>query len=55
MNYTLEGRAAIITGASQGLGQAIAQAYVDAGQMSYYVLAMVRFWSRREQNCRSAP
>lgn len=31
MNYTLEGRAAIITGASQGLGMAIAQAYVDAG------------------------
>lgn len=31
MNYTLEGRAAIITGASQGLGKAIAQAYVDAG------------------------
>ncbi len=31
MNYTLEGRTAIITGASQGLGKAIAQAYVAAG------------------------
>jgi NAD(P)-dependent dehydrogenase (short-subunit alcohol dehydrogenase family) len=31
MTYSLEGRAAIITGASQGLGLAIAQAYVKAG------------------------
>jgi NAD(P)-dependent dehydrogenase (short-subunit alcohol dehydrogenase family) len=31
MTYSLEGRAAIITGASQGLGLAIAQAYVTAG------------------------
>ncbi len=31
MTYTLEGRAAIITGASQGLGLAIARAYVTAG------------------------
>ena len=31
MTYTLEGRAAIITGASQGLGLAIARAYVKAG------------------------
>jgi len=31
MFYSLEGRAAIITGASQGLGFAIAEAYVKAG------------------------
>jgi NAD(P)-dependent dehydrogenase (short-subunit alcohol dehydrogenase family) len=31
MTKTLEGRAALITGASQGLGVAIAQAFVDAG------------------------
>jgi NAD(P)-dependent dehydrogenase (short-subunit alcohol dehydrogenase family) len=31
MTYSLEGRAAIITGSSQGLGLAIAQAYVTAG------------------------
>ncbi len=31
MTYSLEGRTAIITGASQGLGLAIAQAYVRAG------------------------
>jgi len=31
MRYSLEGRAAIITGASQGLGLAIARAYVAAG------------------------
>ncbi|HYM62674.1 MAG TPA: SDR family oxidoreductase, partial [Thermoanaerobaculia bacterium] len=31
MSYDLNGRAAIITGASQGLGQAIARAYVSAG------------------------
>ena len=31
MRYTLDGRAAIITGASQGLGLAIARAYVMAG------------------------
>jgi NAD(P)-dependent dehydrogenase (short-subunit alcohol dehydrogenase family) len=31
MTYSLEGRVAIITGASQGLGLAIAQAYVTAG------------------------
>jgi len=31
MTYSLEGRAAIITGASQGLGLAIARAYVTAG------------------------
>lgn len=31
MNGALDGRAAIITGASQGLGLAIARAYVDAG------------------------
>jgi NAD(P)-dependent dehydrogenase (short-subunit alcohol dehydrogenase family) len=31
MTYSLEGRAAIITGASQGLGLTIARAYVQAG------------------------
>src|SRR5262245_57945210 len=31
MTRTLEGRAAIITGASQGLGLEIARAYVEAG------------------------
>lgn len=31
MDYSLEGRSAIITGASQGLGLAIARAYVRAG------------------------
>lgn len=31
MNYTLEGRNAVITGANQGLGYAIAEAYVKAG------------------------
>jgi NAD(P)-dependent dehydrogenase (short-subunit alcohol dehydrogenase family) len=31
MIRTLEGRAALITGANQGLGKAIAKAYVDAG------------------------
>ncbi len=31
MVYTLEGRAALITGANQGLGLAIARAYVQAG------------------------
>ena len=31
MNYSLAGRAAVITGASQGLGLAIARAYVEAG------------------------
>jgi NAD(P)-dependent dehydrogenase (short-subunit alcohol dehydrogenase family) len=31
MNFTLKGRGAIITGASQGLGLAIAKAYVSAG------------------------
>src|SRR5438046_461180 len=31
MNHPLEGRSAIITGANQGLGLAIAQAYVQAG------------------------
>jgi len=31
MTYTLQGRAAIITGANQGLGLAIARAYVEAG------------------------
>ena len=31
MNYNLEGRSAIITGASQGLGLAIAEAYVRSG------------------------
>jgi NAD(P)-dependent dehydrogenase (short-subunit alcohol dehydrogenase family) len=31
MTYSLEGRAAIITGANQGLGLAIAQAYLKAG------------------------
>jgi NAD(P)-dependent dehydrogenase (short-subunit alcohol dehydrogenase family) len=31
MSYDLSGRAAIITGASQGLGFAIARAYLDAG------------------------
>jgi NAD(P)-dependent dehydrogenase (short-subunit alcohol dehydrogenase family) len=31
MPYDLTGRAAIVTGASQGLGQAIARAYVSAG------------------------
>ena len=31
MSYRLDGRVAIITGASQGLGRAIAAAYVDAG------------------------
>jgi NAD(P)-dependent dehydrogenase (short-subunit alcohol dehydrogenase family) len=31
MSRVLEGRAAVITGANQGLGLAIAQAYVDAG------------------------
>jgi NAD(P)-dependent dehydrogenase (short-subunit alcohol dehydrogenase family) len=31
MKYSLEGRAALITGASQGLGLAIAKAYVEAG------------------------
>lgn len=31
MPYTLEGRAALITGANQGLGRAIARAYVQAG------------------------
>ena len=31
MNWSLEGRAAVITGANQGLGEAIAQAYVEAG------------------------
>jgi NAD(P)-dependent dehydrogenase (short-subunit alcohol dehydrogenase family) len=31
MNRVLEGRAAVITGANQGLGLAIAQAYVEAG------------------------
>ncbi len=31
MTYSLEGRAAIVTGASQGLGLAIARAYVEAG------------------------
>ena len=31
MNYSLQGRAAIITGANQGLGLAIARAYLEAG------------------------
>ena len=31
MTYTLQGRAAIITGANQGLGLVIARAYVEAG------------------------
>lgn len=31
MKWSLEGRAAVITGANQGLGKAIAQAYVEAG------------------------
>ena len=31
MIYSLEGRAALITGANQGLGLAIARAYVQAG------------------------
>lgn len=31
MKYSLKGRAALITGASQGLGLAIARAYVEAG------------------------
>jgi NAD(P)-dependent dehydrogenase (short-subunit alcohol dehydrogenase family) len=31
MKYSLEGRAALITGASRGLGLAIAKAYVEAG------------------------
>ena len=31
MNKPLSGRSAIVTGASQGLGRAIAEAYVDAG------------------------
>lgn len=31
MKWSLEGRAAVITGANQGLGEAIAQAYVEAG------------------------
>jgi NAD(P)-dependent dehydrogenase (short-subunit alcohol dehydrogenase family) len=31
MTNTLQGRAAIITGANQGLGLAIARAYVEAG------------------------
>jgi NAD(P)-dependent dehydrogenase (short-subunit alcohol dehydrogenase family) len=31
MNYSLEGRAAIITGANQGLGLAIARAYLEEG------------------------
>lgn len=30
-NYSLEGRAAVITGANQGLGRAIARAFVEAG------------------------
>jgi NAD(P)-dependent dehydrogenase (short-subunit alcohol dehydrogenase family) len=30
-NWSLEGRAAVITGANQGLGEAIARAYVEAG------------------------
>lgn len=30
-NWSLEGRAAVITGANQGLGEAIAKAYVEAG------------------------
>jgi NAD(P)-dependent dehydrogenase (short-subunit alcohol dehydrogenase family) len=35
MTYSLDGRAAIITGASQGLGLAIARAYVRAGAHLY--------------------
>ncbi|MBM3180624.1 MAG: SDR family oxidoreductase [Chloroflexi bacterium] len=31
MKWSLEGRAAVITGANQGLGEAIARAYVEAG------------------------
>src|SRR5438034_549481 len=31
MNYSLKGHAAVITGGSQGLGLAIAQAYIRAG------------------------
>lgn len=31
MNWSLEGRAAVVTGANQGLGEVIARAYVEAG------------------------
>jgi NAD(P)-dependent dehydrogenase (short-subunit alcohol dehydrogenase family) len=31
MNWSLEGRAAVITGANQGLGEVIARAYMEAG------------------------
>ena len=31
MTHILQGRSAIITGANQGLGKVIAQAYVEAG------------------------
>ncbi len=46
MTFSLEGRAAIITGANQGLGLAIAQAYVMAGAD---VLICARDGSRLEQ------
>ncbi len=48
MTYSLEGRAAIITGASQGLGLAIAQAYVTAGAS---VLLCGRDGEMLEQAC----
>lgn len=46
MTYSLEGRAAIITGANQGLGLAIARAYVIAGAD---VIICAREGSRLEQ------
>ena len=39
MTYSLKGRAAIITGGSQGFGMAVAQAYVSAGASVLYARA----------------